>query len=73
VALIDKGVTYEADRYYVEIYAAVVLSVDVVQARLAPQHETLLLHGTGADPCGAPDRPQRQLYDDAAPRIGCAA
>ncbi len=43
VALIDKAAPFEADRYYVVIYAAVVLAVAVVLARLAPQHETLLL------------------------------
>ena len=32
VALIDKAATFEADRCYVEVYAAVVLAVAVVSA-----------------------------------------
>lgn len=35
VVLIDKAAPFEADRYYVVIYAAVVLAVAVVLARLA--------------------------------------
>ena len=39
VVLIDKAAPFEADRYYVVIYAAVVLAVAVVLARLAPIFE----------------------------------
>lgn len=59
VALIDKAAPFEADRYYVVIYAAVVLAVAVVLARLAPKHETLLLLALVPILAAPPDRPQR--------------
>ena len=42
VVLIDKAAPFEADRYYVVIYAAVVLAGAVVLARLARQRQALL-------------------------------
>ena len=66
VALIDKAAPFEADRYYVVIYAAVVLAVAVVLARLAPQHETLLLLALVPILAAHWTDPNAYLYEDAA-------
>ena len=73
VALIDKAAPFEADRYYVVIYAAVVLAVAVVLARLAPQHETLLLLALVPILAAHRTDPNAYLYEDAAPRKAALA
>ena len=73
VALIDKAAPFEADRYYVVIYAAVVLAVAVVLARLAPQHETLLLLALVPILVAHRTDPNAYLYEDAAPRKAALA
>ena len=67
VALIDKAAPFKADRYYVVIYAAVVL------ARLAPQHETLLLLALVPILAAHRTDPNAYLYEDAAPRKAALA
>ena len=71
--LIDKAAPFEADRYYVVIYAAVVLAVAVVLARLAPQHETLLLLALVPILAAHRTDPNAYLYEDAAPRKAALA
>ena len=73
VVLIDKAAPFEADRYYVVIYAAVVLAVAVVLARLAPQHETLLLLALVPILAAHRTDPNAYLYEDAAPRKAALA
>ena len=73
MALIDKAAPFEADRYYVVIYAAVVLAVAVVLARLAPQHETLLLLALVPILAAHRTDPNAYLYEDAAPRKAALA
>ena len=73
VALIDKAAPFEADRYYVVIYAAVVLAVAVVLARLAPKHETLLLLALVPILAAHRTDPNAYLYEDAAPRKAALA
>lgn len=73
VALIDKAAPFEADRYYVVIYAAVVLAVAVVLARLAPQHEALLLLALVPILAAHRTDPNAYLYEDAAPRKAALA
>ena len=73
VALIDKAAPFEADRYYVVIYAAVVLAVAVVLARLAPRHETLLLLALVPILAAHRTDPNAYLYEDAAPRKAALA
>ena len=73
VALIDKAAPFEADRYYVVIYAAVVLAVAVVLAKLAPQHETLLLLALVPILAAHRTDPNAYLYEDAAPRKAALA
>ena len=73
VALIDKAAPFEADRYYVVIYAAVVLAVAVVLASLAPQHETLLLLALVPILAAHRTDPNAYLYEDAAPRKAALA
>ena len=73
VALIDKAAPFEADRYYVVIYAAEVLAVAVVLARLAPQHETLLLLALVPILAAHRTDPNAYLYEDAAPRKAALA
>ena len=73
VALIDKAAPFEADRYYVVIYAAVVLAVAVVLARLAPRHETLLLLALVPILVAHRTDPNAYLYEDAAPRKAALA
>ena len=73
VALIDKAAPFEADRYYVVIYAAVVLAVAVVLARLAPKHETPAAAGTGADPLRRTGPTPTPTWEDAAPRKAALA
>ena len=73
VALIDKAAPFEADRYYVVIYAAVVLAVAMVLARLAPQHETLLLLALVPILAAHRTDPNAYLYEDAAPRKAALA
>ena len=73
VALIDKAAPFEADRYYVVIYAAVVLAVTVVLARLAPQHEALLLLALVPILAAHRTDPNAYLYEDAAPRKAALA
>ena len=55
------------------IYAAVVLAVAVVLARLAPQHETLLLLALVPILAAHRTDPNAYLYEDAAPRKAALA
>lgn len=73
MVLIDKAAPFEADRYYVVIYAAVVLAVAVVLARLAPQHEALLLLALVPILAAHWTDPNAYLYEDAAPRKAALA
>ena len=73
VVLIDKAAPFEADRYYVVIYAAVVLAVAVVLARLAPRKENLLLLALVPIIIAHWTDPNAYLYEDAAPRRAALA
>ena len=55
------------------IYAAVVLAVAVVLARLAPKHETLLLLALVPILAAHRTDPNAYLYEDAAPRKAALA
>ena len=68
IILIDKAAPFEADRYYVIVYAAVVLAVSVVLAKLACQQRRPAGAGACPDSGRAFPRPQRLLCLSSTPR-----
>lgn len=73
IVLIDKAAPFEADRYYVVVYAAVVLAVATVLARLAPKREALLALALVPVLAAHFLSPNQYLYAQYAPRKAALA
>ena len=68
VVLIDKAAPFEADRYYVVVYAAVVLAAAAVLAKLAPRRDALLALALVPVLAAHFLSPNQYLYTQYAPR-----
>lgn len=75
IILIDKAAPFEADRYYVIIYAAVVLAVSVVLAKLAANKDAPLTLALALVPILAAHflDPNGYLFEQYAPRTPALA
>ncbi|WP_455502405.1 hypothetical protein [Gemmiger sp.] len=68
VVLIDKAAPFEADRYYVVIYGAVVTAAAVILARLNPRRDAVLALALVPVLAAHFVHPSEYLYEQYAPR-----
>ena len=73
VVLIDKAAPFEAERYYVVMYAAVVLAAAVILARLEPKRDALLALALVPVLAAHWLAPNGYLYQQYAPRKAALA
>ena len=73
VVLIDKAAPFEADRYYVVIYGAVVTAAAVILARLDPRRDAVLALAVVPVLAAHFVHPNEYLYEQYAPRTEALA
>lgn len=73
MVLIDKAAPFEADRYYVVIYGAVVTAAAVILARLDPRRDAVLALAVVPVLAAHFVHPNEYLYEQYAPRTEALA